>query len=105
MINVGNKTFSLFIERRLIETRIAALAMQIKQDYREKQPLLVGILNGSFMFASDLMKSLTIPCKISFIKVASYQQTASTGRVTELIGLQEEVQNRHLIIVEDIVDT
>jgi hypoxanthine phosphoribosyltransferase len=105
MIDVGDKTFSLFIEQKLIEKRIAELAVQINQDYQEKRPLLVGILNGSFMFASDLMKALTIPCEISFIKVASYQQTASSGRVTELLGLQENAQNRHLIIVEDIVDT
>lgn len=105
MIDVGDKAFSLFIERKLIENRIAELAGQINQDYQEKRPLLVGVLNGSFMFASDLMKALTIPCEISFIKVASYHQTASSGWVTELFGLQEDAQNRHLIIVEDIVDT
>jgi hypoxanthine phosphoribosyltransferase len=70
-----------------------------------KNPLLLGVLNGSFIFAADLMRAITIPCEISFVKLASYQGTISTGKVHEVLGINEDLTNRHVIIVEDIVDT
>ena len=105
MIIVGDKSFVPFIERKAIEERVAALAFQISRDYQAECPLLVGVLNGAFMFAADLMKEISIPCEISFVKVSSYQRVASTGRINQLIGLQENITGRHVVIVEDIVDT
>ena len=81
------------------------MAKQISHDYADKQPLLIAVLNGSFMFAADLAKQITIPAEITFIKVKSYQQLQSTGRHREFIGLETSLQDRHVIIIEDIVDT
>jgi hypoxanthine phosphoribosyltransferase len=105
MIEVGDKTFALFIDQNAIEERIKALAARINQDYHDKCPLFIGILNGCFIFAADLIKHISIPCEITFIKVSSYQQMNSTGELKELLGLKEDVADRHLIILEDIVDT
>jgi hypoxanthine phosphoribosyltransferase len=105
MIEVGDKTFALFIDQNAIEERIQALATRINQDYQDKCPLFIGILNGCFIFASDLIKHISIPCEITFIKVSSYHQMNSTGELKELLGLKEDVAGRHLIVLEDIVDT
>ena len=84
---------------------VDALAARLNHDYAGRRPLFVVVLTGAFMFASDLLKRITEPCEIVFIRVASYAGTGSTGVVQEVLGLREEVQGRHLIIVEDIVDT
>ena len=105
MITVGDRQFTVFIDQTTIQTRVAALASELNRDYNGRQPLLVGVLNGSFMFAADLMKRLTIPCEISFVKFASYHRTASTGQVDELFGLNEDLAGRHVLVLEDIVDT
>ena len=81
------------------------MAEQINRDMEGKNPLFLGVLNGAFMFASDLMKNITIPCEISFVKLASYQGVTSTGTVKEVMGINEDLSGRHVIIVEDIVDT
>lgn len=88
-----------------IIARITMLAEQIDRDYAGKQPLFLAVLNGSFMFASDLLKRVTIPCEISFIRLSSYQDMQSTGQVKEVLGLKEDVAHRHVIVLEDIVDT
>jgi len=105
MIQVKDKPFEVFLSETEILARISQLAGQLNQDYAGKEPLFIAILNGSFMFAADLMKRITIPCHISFIRVSSYQATESTGKLTELIGLQESIANRHVVVIEDIVDT
>ncbi len=105
MLTINDKIFVPFITARAIQTRVQELAGQINRDYADKKPLLVVVLNGAFLFAADLMKSLTIPCEITFIRVASYAATESTGELKQILGLTESVANRDLIVVEDIVDT
>ena len=105
MLIIKDKTFVPFISHDQIQNRIAELAEQINQDYAGRCPLVVVVLNGAFVFAADLMKNLTIDCEITFIRVASYEHTSSTGTVKQILGLKESVTGRDLILVEDIVDT
>ena len=104
-IQVFDKTFEPYITATQINEQIKKIAAQLNIDYAGKRPLFIAILNGSFMFASDLFKELTIDAEISFIKLASYKGTKSTGNVITSIGLDIPLTDRHVIIVEDIVDT
>lgn len=104
-MQVKDKHFKIFIEEEAIQARIQALGKQITKDYEGKRPLFIAILNGAFMFASDLLKSVNIDCEISFVKLASYDAMQSSGNVQSLIGLKESIAERHIILVEDIVDT
>ena len=105
LIRVHDKTFEPYLTTGEIDAAIQKLADQINTDYAGKKPLFISILNGSFMFASDLFKKLTIESEICFIKLASYKGTKSTGHVITAIGLDIDLIHRHLIILEDIVDT
>ena len=104
-IKLHDKTFELFISAKEIEQIVKNVADEINNNGIEK-PLFIAILNGSFLFAADVMRKITIPnSEISFIKLASYQGTKSTGSVNELIGLSQDLENRNIIILEDIIDT
>jgi hypoxanthine phosphoribosyltransferase len=105
LIRVHDKTFEPYLTAKEIDSAVQKLADQINRDYQGKKPLFIAILNGSFMFASDLFKKLTIESEICFIKLASYKGTKSTGHVITAIGLDVDLIHRHLIIIEDIVDT
>jgi len=105
IVKVKDKTFKTFIPEEEIQQRIKAVAEKINKDMAGKTPLFLAVLNGSFMFAADLMRYITIPCEISFVKLASYQGTVSTGEIKEVIGINEDLEGRTVIILEDIVDT
>ncbi len=105
IIQVIDKKFTPYISAQTIHERIQELAHSINTEYHDKKPLFIAILNGSFMFASDLFKALDIEAEICFIKLASYKGTTSTGNVITSIGLDESLKDRHVVIIEDIVDT
>ncbi|HYF30300.1 MAG TPA: hypoxanthine phosphoribosyltransferase [Chitinophagaceae bacterium] len=105
VIRVHDKNFEPYLTAQEIQDAVKRLAESISNDYRGKRPLFVAILNGAFMFASDLFRNLSIEAEISFIKLASYKGTKSTGRVLTAIGLDADIYQKHVIIVEDIVDT
>lgn len=104
-VRVRDKNFRFYLGKDRIDEIVSGLAVRIDQDYIGKNPLLLGILNGAFIFTSDLMRKLTIPCEISFVKYTSYTGMASSENMNRLIGLNENIRGRHVIITEDIVDT
>src|SRR5258707_10241267 len=104
-IRVIDKEFEPYITAEQIHEQIAKLGAQLNKDYEDKKPLFIAILNGSFMFAADLFKQLTIEAELCFIKLASYKGLKSSGNVVTSIGLEDDLFGKEVIIVEDIVDT
>lgn len=107
-VTLWNKTFEVFIPHEEISAAIIRLAERLNVDYGHGDkgiPVFISVLNGSFMFLAELMQHISFPCETSFVKLSSYSGTTSTGKVSEIIGLKEDIRNRHVIIVEDIVET
>jgi len=104
-IQLKDLTFKRFISEEKIQPRITELADQINQDYADRSPVFLPILNGSFMFAADLLKQVVLNCQVSFVKVSSYAGTQSTGQLKTLIGHEDSLFNQNVIIIEDVVDT
>lgn len=104
-IKVLELTFETSISEEKITKEVTRIASEMNSDLANKNPIFLGILNGAFMFASDLFKQITIPCQITFLKLASYEGTQSSGTVKQLIGINQELKDRTVVVLEDIVDT
>jgi hypoxanthine phosphoribosyltransferase len=104
-VKINDRSFRVSITETEIKTRIKSLAAEISADMEGKNPIFLAVLNGAFIFAADLMREMTIPCEISFVKLASYQGTTSTGKIKEVFGINEDLTGRTVIIVEDIVES
>lgn len=105
-VTVNGERFKTYLSKSEIDARVAEIGIELNRDYADKRPILIGILNGSFIFLADLMRHLSIPCEVDFIKLSSYgDEKVSSGKVTERKELDANVTDRHIILVEDIVDT
>ncbi len=104
-VKILDKTFSTYLTEAEILTKVKAVAQALNKDLEGKDPIFMGILNGSFMFASDLYKDITLDSQITFLKLASYQGTTTSGNIKRLIGINEDIKDKTVVVIEDIVDT
>ncbi|MCG8698656.1 MAG: hypoxanthine phosphoribosyltransferase [Bacteroidales bacterium] len=104
-IQILDKNFSKSIDSQEIQSRIGQIADEINSQWKGKDLVFVAVLNGAFMFATDIIRRIELPCRVSFLKLASYQGSTSTGVIKQLVGINENLQNKTVIILEDIVDT
>lgn len=104
-IKIKDKDFVPFINENQLKQKISQVGAQITRDFLGKETVLLGVLNGSFMFMADLCRSIELPVSCTFVKISSYQGTRSSEKVTSILGLQENLENKNVIIVEDIIDT
>ncbi len=100
-----DQKLTLFIPEEEITARVKELARRISNDFAGKDPVFIILLNGAFLFAADLVRAISVPCQLSFIKISSYSGTQSAGKVKELIGLSETLTDRHVVLLDDIIDT
>ena len=105
IIQVKDKRFAVSIPSERIQAEVKHVAEQINKDYEGQSPIFLAVLNGSFVFAADLLREITLPCEVSFVRLASYQGVSTTGTIREIMGLNLDITGRPIIIVEDIVDT
>ena len=105
VIQIHDKEFVPFISRKELDFAVASMAKQVQNDFGDEVPLFVGVLNGAFMVVSDFMKHYKGPCEVSFVKMSSYEGVSSTNEVKELIGLNQDLTGRSVVVIEDIVDT
>ncbi|MCB0688911.1 MAG: hypoxanthine phosphoribosyltransferase [Saprospiraceae bacterium] len=104
-IRIGSRVFAKYLHRDTIKARIQELGRDISMDYQDKFPVFIVVLNGAFMFAADLVRATAMECQLEFVKLASYEDVRSTGTIKKIIGIPIPLEGRHVIIVEDIVDT
>tara|TARA_B100001175_G_C19408234_1_gene589738 strand:+ start:255 stop:791 length:537 start_codon:yes stop_codon:yes gene_type:complete len=104
-VRLKDKSFQLFIDSKELNDSIESLSNKINQDYSEREPIFLCVLNGAFVFAAELIKRFNHECQVSFVKLSSYQGVQSSGTINSLIGLNEDIKGKDVIIVEDIVDT
>lgn len=105
LIQIHDKNFEVYIDRDKIQQAVSSLAQQLKKDLKGERPLFVSILNGAFIFAADFIRAFEDECEITFIKLASYEKTKSSGKVKQLLGINEDLTDRTIVVLEDIIDT
>ena len=105
IIKVHDRNFEPFISAKQIDERVSAIAQEITNEYKDKNPLFLAVLNGAFILAADLFRKITFQSEISFAKISSYSGTSTTENIKQLIGFSEAIAGRHIIIIEDIIDT